>query len=92
MSDYLADVVPCISCGERWCRVHGEHWADCSCPGPHVPDLAELDLESDITCQEDSDETILFWHRGLPTSDIALGWAMLEKAKRLGIGTVLDYT
>ncbi len=58
MSDYLADVVPCISCGERWCRVHGEHWADCSCPGPHVPDLAELDLESDITCQEDSDETI----------------------------------
>tara|TARA_Y100000310_G_scaffold272310_1_gene287206 strand:- start:1277 stop:1429 length:153 start_codon:yes stop_codon:yes gene_type:complete len=23
-----------------------------------VPDLAELDLESDITCQEDSDETI----------------------------------
>ena len=42
--------------------------------------------------REDNDETILFWHRGLPTSDIALGWAMLEKAKRLGIGTVLDYT
>ena len=27
-----------------------------------------------------SDETILFWHRGLATSDIALGAAMLGKA------------
>ena len=31
------------------------------------------------------DETILFWHRGLPLSDIALGHAMLEKAKKLGV-------
>ena len=30
------------------------------------------------------DETILFWHRGLSLSDIALGAAMLEKAARLG--------
>ncbi len=36
-------------------------------------------------------ETVLFWHRGLPTSDIALGAAMLEKAARLGVGTVLPY-
>ena len=36
-------------------------------------------------------ETILFWHRGLPLSDIALGAAMLEKAKRLGIGQRLRY-
>jgi ornithine cyclodeaminase len=37
------------------------------------------------------DETILFWHRGLSLSDIALGHAMLEKANRLGIGHRLRY-
>ena len=37
------------------------------------------------------DETILFWHRGLSLSDIALGHAMLEKATRLGIGHRLSY-
>ena len=37
------------------------------------------------------DETILFWHRGLGLSDIALGHAMLEKAKRKGIGQRLRY-
>lgn len=46
----------------------------------------------ELAGRENDDETILFWHRGLSTSDIALGWAMLEKAKRLDIGTVLDYT
>ena len=30
--------------------------------------------------RESDDETILFWHRGLSLSDIALGHAMLEKA------------
>jgi len=37
------------------------------------------------------DETILLWHRGLPLSDIALGWAMLRKAKRMGIGQRLRF-
>jgi ornithine cyclodeaminase len=41
--------------------------------------------------REREDETILFWHRGLSLSDIALGAAMLAKAKRLGIGTQLRY-
>ncbi len=41
--------------------------------------------------READDETILFWHRGLSLSDIALGHAMLEKAKRLGIGQRLRY-
>src|SRR5215210_1940331 len=36
--------------------------------------------------RESDGETILFWHRGLSLSDIALGSAMLEKATRLGIG------
>ena len=41
--------------------------------------------------RESDDETILFWHRGLSTSDISLGVAMLDKAKRLGIGQTLRY-
>lgn len=39
--------------------------------------------------RERDDETILFWHRGLGTTDIALGHAMLEKARRLGLGQPL---
>jgi ornithine cyclodeaminase len=41
--------------------------------------------------REREDETILFWHRGLSLSDIALGHAMLEKAKRLDIGQRLRF-
>ena len=41
--------------------------------------------------RETPQERILFWHRGLSLSDIALGHAMLEKAKRLGIGQSLRY-
>jgi len=38
-----------------------------------------------------ADETILFWHRGLSLSDIALGHTMLEKSARKGIGQRLRY-
>lgn len=41
--------------------------------------------------RERDDETILFWHRGLSLSDIALGHAMLEKGQRLGIGQRLRF-
>lgn len=41
--------------------------------------------------RERDDETILFWHRGLSLSDIALGAAMLDKAKRMGLGQTLRY-
>ena len=41
--------------------------------------------------RESDAETNLFWHRGLSLSDIALGHAMLEKAKRLGIGQRLRF-
>jgi ornithine cyclodeaminase len=41
--------------------------------------------------RERPDQTILFWHRGLATSDIALGAFMLEKARRLGLVTRLPY-
>jgi ornithine cyclodeaminase len=36
-------------------------------------------------------ETTLLWHRGLSLSDIALGHAMLEKARALGIGQTLRF-
>ena len=41
--------------------------------------------------RERDDENILFWHRGLSLSDIALGHAMLKKSERLGIGQRLRF-
>jgi alanine dehydrogenase len=41
--------------------------------------------------RESDDETNLLWHRGLSLSDIALGHAMLEKARRLNIGQRLRF-
>jgi ornithine cyclodeaminase len=41
--------------------------------------------------REREDERILFWHRGLSITDIALGQAMLAKARALGVGTTLPY-
>ena len=41
--------------------------------------------------REREDETILFWHRGLSLSDIALGHAMLEKGEARGIGQRLRF-
>jgi ornithine cyclodeaminase len=41
--------------------------------------------------RERPDETILFWHRGLSLSDIALGRALLAKAARLGLGQRLRF-
>ena len=41
--------------------------------------------------RETDEETILFWHRGLSLSDIALGHAMLAKARANGIGQRLRF-
>ncbi len=41
--------------------------------------------------RENEEERILFWHRGLSLSDIALGHAMLKKGERLGIGQRLRF-
>jgi len=41
--------------------------------------------------RERDDETILLWHRGLSITDIALGHALLEKAKRASIGQQLRF-
>jgi ornithine cyclodeaminase len=41
--------------------------------------------------RESDEETILFWHRGLSLSDIALGHALLAKAASVGAGQRLRY-
>jgi len=41
--------------------------------------------------RESTDQTILFWHRGLATSDIALGAYMLEKGRKMGLVQSLRY-
>jgi alanine dehydrogenase len=41
--------------------------------------------------RESDQETILFWHRGLSLSDIALGSAMLQKAGANSIGQTLRF-
>lgn len=41
--------------------------------------------------RESDDETILFWHRGMSTGDIALGAAILEKAREMKITQNLVY-
>ena len=41
--------------------------------------------------RESDEETILFWHRGLSLSDIALGYALLEKSRISGIGQKLRF-
>jgi alanine dehydrogenase len=43
------------------------------------------------TGRERDDETILFWHRGLSITDIALGHALIEKAKGAGVGQQLRF-
>jgi ornithine cyclodeaminase len=41
--------------------------------------------------RETAGERILLWHRGLSTTDIALGEALLRKAAASGVGTRLPY-
>jgi alanine dehydrogenase len=52
-------------------------------------ELAQI-LVGERPGRESDKERILFWHRGLATSDIALGHALVEKARSLGIGTTLE--
>ena len=41
--------------------------------------------------RESEDERILFWHRGLATTDVAVGHAILARALEQDAGTVLRY-
>jgi alanine dehydrogenase len=60
--------------------------------------LSEQNLHAEL-CQivvgdrpgrESDEERILFWHRGLSLSDIALGHALVERARAAGIGQTLS--
>ncbi len=41
--------------------------------------------------RERDDETILFWHRGLATTDLAVGALLHQRALEQGVGTLLEY-
>ena len=59
----------------RACRDRAAERGDAAC-------RARPDRRRPKPGRENDDETILFWHRGLSLSDIALGQAMLRKAQR----------
>jgi alanine dehydrogenase len=48
-------------------------------------------VAGDRTGREGDDERILFWHRGLATTDLAVGHLLYERAVERGVGTVLHY-
>ena len=41
--------------------------------------------------RERDDERILFWHRGLATTDIAVGHVIYQRAREFGLGTLIRY-
>ena len=68
---------------------------------PHVERglLSEANLHAELgqivagsrSGREREDERILFWHRGLATTDLAVGQLLYERAVEAGVGTVLHY-
>lgn len=34
-----SDCITCPDCGEPWCLNCEQHYADCTCPGPHQDDM-----------------------------------------------------
>jgi alanine dehydrogenase len=68
---------------------------------PHVERglLSEANLHAELgqivagrrPGRERDDERILLWHRGLATTDLAVGHLLYERAVERGLGTVLHY-
>ncbi len=68
---------------------------------PHVERglLSQANLHAEIgqivagarSGRDRDDERILFWHRGLATTDLAVGHLLYERAVEHGVGTVLHY-
>lgn len=95
-----------LSLTDRMDKIVVDDWGQCrdgrlGALRPHV-DAGRLTKEnlhaelSDIVVgrrpgREHDDETILFWHRGLSLSDIALGAAILARAEAEGVGQALRY-
>ncbi len=53
-------------------------------------ELAQV-VVGDRPGREHDDERILFWHRGLATTDVAVGQLLLDRAVERGVGTLLAY-
>ena len=92
---------------ERMDKVVVDDWAQCrrddpfGALRPHVraglltegtlhAELAEV-LVGTKPGRERDDERILFWHRGLATTDVALADLMVRRATAAGLGTTLRY-
>jgi alanine dehydrogenase len=68
---------------------------------PHVERglLSEANLHGELgqivagsrSGRERDDERILLWHRGLATTDLAVGQLLYERAVEAGVGTLLHY-
>ena len=71
---------------EEPCRAHSQTAAGVS-NGNIYAEMGEIVRRARMVGRTSDDQTILFWHRGLSLSDIALGDAILKKAKQLGIGS-----
>jgi ornithine cyclodeaminase len=69
-------------------RQHVE--ADKLNPGTLYAELGDI-VAGGKPGRENNAETILFWHRGLSITDIALGQAMLDRAKEMDIGQTLRF-
>jgi ornithine cyclodeaminase len=92
---------------ERIDKVVVDDWAQCQRDDgfgalrPHVRAglLTEETLHGELADvvvgrkpgRERDDERILFWHRGLATTDVALAHLLVERAKERGLGTRLRY-
>ena len=92
---------------ERMDKVVVDDWAQCKRDDPygalrpHVRaglltddtvhgELADVVVGTKPGRESDS-ERILFWHRGLATTDVALAHVLLERARERGLGTSLRY-
>lgn len=42
---YAGQLHPCECCGEPWCELHQEHYADCKCFGPTQDNLHYVKIE-----------------------------------------------
>lgn len=53
---YAWDCVECEMCGEPWCEICEEHYADCQCPGPHQDDVMEYRMIDELEYAAPIDE------------------------------------
>jgi alanine dehydrogenase len=95
-----------LSLTEVMHKIVVDDWAQCrqgrfGALRPHVERglLSEANLHAELGeivagsrgGRERDDERILFWHRGLATTDLAVGHMLYERAVERGVGTLLHY-